>query len=562
MTSILKKLFPKNEKTTQKGPQAMEITTARACTEAPPATPEFLKREFLYEYFFFDSTVGISLSKEGRREVYDLYARLFTVTEESWLNTCFDAAEHELARAALTGDEVNRLLRCAELYDGITAALSPILPFKLKAAQRRDTIFEKDSPFEITHTLYSLEKASAEGNVPATGLLAFLSLEGYLSETEKEENETRLFKAMRWGSPIALLLLCRHFPEKKAECSMLLSSLLSHRGEKEVYTYLTKELSLPAASPSPVAEALEEAFERKILSRSAIVAETLRIIDSAVLTEGSKRDLILTDPKLYPHSLPLGIAKKSAPLTARKLPEGVFKREKEDSLIENNLLYRLSKRKRPLLLVAKDDIVLRSFKERITEAYPERGFGSIDLSGVGHGRIEDTVLRTLDGIGESGPLLFLENCETVEESEILLLSKLLRDDTARHYVISSSGHTLDLSEPVTVLLAHEKPDGKLAKLCDTVILESVKSTEAEAALDKMLADCARAFSLVSVTAEQDARAFLLARPANTAERLIEHAVLSNRTNEERLAISLRMLSEGGAETETKIGIWGGIGHAK
>ncbi len=560
MGHIFEKLFPKKEEMTQKGPEAMEIMTARF-TETPPATPEFLKREFLYDYFFFDSTVGISLSKEGRREVYDLYARLFTVTEESWLNTCFDAAEHELARAALTGDEVNRLLRCAELYDGITATLSPILPFKLKAAQRRDTIFEKDSPFEITHTLYSLEKASAEGNVPATGLLAFLALEGYLSETEKEENETRLFKAMRWGSPLALLLICRHFPERKAECSMLLSSLLSHRGEKEVYTYLTKELSLPTAAPSPVAEALEEAFERKILSRSAIGAETLRIIDSAVLTEGSKRDLILTDPKLYPHTLPLGITKKSAPLSPKKLPEGVFKREKEDSLIENNLLYRLSKRKRPLLLVAKDDIVLRSFKERITEAYPERGFCSIDLSGVGHGRIEDTVLRTLDGIGESGPLLFLENCETVEESEILLLSKLLRDDTARHYV-TSSGHTLDLSEAVTVLLAHEKPENKLTALCDTVILESVKSSEAEAALDKMLTDCARAFSLLSVTAEQDARTFLLARTANTAERLIEHAVLSNRTNEERLTISLHMLSEDGAQTETKIGIWGGIGHVK
>lgn len=519
-------------------------------------TPEFLKREFLYDYFFFDATVGLSLTAEGRRDIFDLYAKLYTITDKAWLDTCFATAEHELARKAITGDTVNRLLRCIELYESLSSLFAPILPFKLKAAFRRDEIFEKDIPIEITHTLYSLEKASAEGNVPATALLGFLSLKGYLSDTEKEETELRLLKAMHWGSPMTLLLIAEHFPEKREECSALLASLLSHRGEKEVYTYLTEVLELPPAMPSPVAEALEEAFERKLLKRTKIVPDSLRIIRSTVLTDASKRTLLLTDPASYPGTLPMNITKKSLPLMPKKLPEGVFHREREDSLIENNLLCRLSKRKRPLLLVGRDNIVLNSFKERISAAYPEKGVGTVDLENIIFDNMEFTFLRTLDMLGENGPILFVENCEKLNENGTTLLSKFLREESTKYYV-TQSGHTLDLSDVVIVLLAHERPDKKLATLCDTVILENVQSDEAETALDKMLSDFAKAFALESITAEPDARKLLLGHTANTAEAFIEHAVLAYRTTEASFVIKANMLSDGTVQTATKIGIWGG-----
>ena len=355
---------------------------------------------------------------------------------------------------------------------------------------------------------------------------------------------------------MTLLLIAEHFPEKREECSALLASLLSHRGEKEVYTYLTEVMDLTPVMPSPVAEALEEAFERKLLKRTKIMPESLRVIRSTVLTDASKRTLLLTDPASYPNTLPMSITKRSLPLTPRKLPEGVFHRGKEDSLIENNLLCRLSTRKRPLLLIGRDNIVLRNFKERIGAAYPEKGVGTIDLEGIAFDRMEDTFLRTLDMLGENGPILFIEHCEMLNETGILLLSKFLREDSAKHYV-TYSGHTLDLSDVVIVLLAHERPNKKLTSLCDTVILENVQSEEAEPALDKMLSDFAKAFALESVTAEPEARKLLLGHTANTAETLIEHALLAYRTTEASFVISAKMLSDGTVQTATKIGIWGG-----
>ncbi len=524
-------------------------------------TPEFLKREFLYEYFFFDATVGVSLTREGRREVFDRYARLFTVKEKDFLDASFTAAEHELARSAVTSDDMNRLLRCAELYDGITATLSGILSFKQQAILKREPIFEKDSPFEITYTLYSLEKAGAEGHIAASALLAFLSLEGFLSETEKEESEAKLWRAVRWNSPMSILLAISYFPEKKEECAVRLCSMLSHRGEKEVYDYLKEIYDLPDVCISPVAEALEEAFERKVLDRASLTASTLSIIDSTVLTEDSKRELILTDPKQYPRTLPLGITKKSIPLSAKKLPAGTFVRAREDSLVENNLLYRLSERKRPLLLIAKDDVMLREYKERISRAYSDRGHGSIDLSGHGGIHLEDAVLRTLDGIGENAPLLFFEKCEALGENEVLSLSTILKNDTAKRYV-TSCGYTLDLSDVVTVLLAHEKPDHRLTMIADTVILESFKETEAEAALNKILSDSARVFSLSSVELNEAARKILLKHTASAAERMIEHALLAHRAGEDRFVITEKMLEDTAKDSETKIGIWGGFGNVK
>ncbi len=524
-------------------------------------TPEFLKREFLYEYFFFDATVGVSLTREGRREVFDRYARLFTVTEEDFLDACFTAAEHDLARSAITGEDMNRLLRCAELYDGITSTLSGILSFKQQAILKRDPIFEKDSPFEITYTLYSLEKAGAEGHIAASDLLAFLSLEGFLSETEQEESEAKLWNAVRWNSPMAILLAISHFPEKKEECAVRLCSMLSHRGEKEVYTYLQTVYELPAVQTSPVVEALEDAFERKVLDRASLTASTLSIIDSTVLTEDSKRELILTDPKQYPRNLPLGITKQSVPLCAKKLPTGTFVREREESLIENNLLYRLSARKRPLLLIAKDDVMLREYKDRIIRAYSERGHGSIDLSGHGGIHLEDAVLRTLDGIGENAPLLFFEKCEALGENEVMSLSTILKSDTAKRYV-TASGYTLDLGNVVTVMLAHEKPDHKLTLISDTVILESIKESEAEAALDKILTDTARFFSLSAVELNAAARKLLLKQTASAAEQMIEHALLAHRAGEDRFVITEKMLEDTAKSSETKIGIWGGFGNVK
>lgn len=537
-----------------------KVSSALAAASALP-TPEFLKREFLYEYFFFDATVGVSLTKEGRREVFDRYARLFTVTETEWLDACFAAAEHDLARSAVTGEDMNRLLRCAELYDGIKEHLSAILSFKLQAVLKRDPIFEKDSPFEITYTLYSLEKAGAEGHIAASCLLAFLSLEGFLSETEKEESEAKLWRAFRWNSPMACLLAITHFPERKSECAERLRTMLSHRGEKEVYDYLKEIYELPCARTSAVAEALEEAFERKVLDRASLTASTLSILDSTVLTEDSKRELILTEPKQYPRTLPLGITGKSLPLTAKKLPRGVFAREKEESLIENNLLYRLSERKRPLLLIAKDDVLLREYKERIRAAYAERGYGSIDLSGHGGIHLEDAVLRTLDGIGENAPLIFFEKCEALGENEVPSLATLLKSDTAKRYV-TASGYTLDLSGVLTVMLAHEKPNQKLVMISDVVILENVKEAEAEAAIEKILSDSARFFSIRSVELSDGARKILLKQTASAAERMIEHALLAHCSGTDHFVITEKMLEDTEKANETKIGIWGGFGNVK
>ena len=503
------------------------------------STPAYglLEREFLKEYLFFDLTLGRLLSADARREIFLELAGIFSLSREE-AEPKLALPEHELVRAVTSKAQLERVERSLTLYAAprreLAPSLLPILSYKQAAIERRDAAPALSAPTtDVAHALAALEQAAAEGHVASMGLLAFLALSDRLAEQDKEENTARLWQAAWWCSPFALLLAIRHFPERRPECAATLRAALLHRGENEVYEGLVREGVLPSMPPRPCASALEDAFERGVLSRETIRPEAYELLTSPILTEGTKCSLLLYPPDSYA-AFPLrGVRKRTPPRKDVRLTRGPLARP-EDKLLRAHFAKEEGMR-RALWITAAEDVLLVSCRQRIEKALSPRTVLRISLRDYAPERLLAELVRAIENGGEAAPLLFLEDCESLMPGAEDLLYRLLRKKEAGRFALSDLCDA-DLSDVILVVLSKERPSARLAAEVDHLFWSGIRAEERETALAMTLTGLADVLAVPVLSLSPEEKEALLALSPHQTWSFL-YRFLSSGTDASRSALS-------------------------
>ena len=298
-------------------------------------------------------------------------------------------------------------------------------------------------------------------------------------------------------------------------------------------------------APDELARTMEQAFGRRALERSRLQANALKLLASPVLTVDTKKKLLQEKAEGDTYTeLPLSITEATPFEPVFELDgSAVLNRPEEARRIVANLSLidvRDSIAYKPLLLVCRDAYVLSEYKRLLSATFGHRKVGYLDASDPNQPLLAEgkanAIIRTLDKLGDAASVIFIENCDELDEREGKEFVKFLRSDYLRNHLVSPSA-AYDLSAMLPILLASSEPCEAICQACEKVELQPVAEEEARPIIDRILSDKARIFKLEALEMTPDARERLEDRPIPEVSELLDRAISRHRRDGRRITLT-------------------------
>ncbi len=534
--------------------------------------PEELRNAFLSHYFFMDALFGAFMTEQDKYTAYMDMAEIFCLSDDARLEDFYTVIQSDLFSQAHTYDDFCYLSRTMQLMPhSFTPDEQYILAQKSTGFARYRRIFNNAYFPTQSAGLHALEQAAKQGNTYASALLAFFSYTGICLPLSEGRAMHQAKKLSRWNDMFGILMWL-HYTDVNADkqspeesqriteylLSMLVASL-GNASEQEMLTYLTGyygyavmtdeedakedvDRELPAITPHKLSKALASVLDGRTLSEDTMHPALLKVLRSPVLSDLAKQNIILSYREGQPLDvLPLNIRRVSqlAPVTSWETHEPISRPEEQRKLLAN--LSTIDARRhhayRPLLLVCRDPYVLESYTRMLeqviqTSTAQTIATAHIDLGVPSHLSLltgqDKSMSHLLDKLKDACPVLFLKNCQALEESHAEVLTRFLQVDLRRQFPTPYDDITLDLSGILPILLATSMPDKSLCRMCDVVNLKAVSPEEMSMVLAQLLQTKCQLYGLEALDAEPCVFDKLCGMSPSEASALLDKAIACSR----------------------------------
>jgi hypothetical protein len=310
-----------------------------------------------------------------------------------------------------------------------------------------------------------------------------------------------------------------------------------HRGEREAYSESEARYKLPAVTPLLSASALEDAFERGVLSRESIHQKAESVIASPLLTEGSKCSLLLLSPDVYPEALLLGVKRRTPQRRGIKLCDARFPRPECD-----NVAAHFASDEgfgKALWLSAHDDLLLEDQRDRIIKSLSPRPHAILRVSEYTPSGFYDALVRAFETAADASPLLILDCREPLSPEDEAILFPLLSKKNAKHLELYPS-LAFDFSEAVFVILSRARPPRSLAPHVDPILFSGMSREERERAYS-MTVSLLSEENGVTLNLSKEAREALLSFTSNRIKEILSRIVADAAPQASELTVTEQMV---------------------
>lgn len=497
--------------------------------------PMHITHEFLSCINIFDVLIGKHLVSEEYRTHFFRIARFFGIRDKELLDTYTDILKSDVLRGADCESKFNLLCRAIEFFpDKFSEDVRTIVNHRKYAIDIKKKIATAGDSDSLEGVIGGIGHLATAGDVGCMSLLAYMKLYGIFVKKETSEAMKLIRNAALWNNIFALIIGIKH-DKHKANYYTTLKAVFSAASQEEAYKHLEKHLEIPEnTTVSPIAIALEKRFYNNLSHKDRISQPIIDVINSVVLTEGSKVHLIKTASENPDFSaIPLGITSNSPLALPKKLqikrPMGS---DREITAILSN--FALHDRARgtgaeykPLLIICHDEYTLNTYKQAIIKSIHPDNLVRIDLKCAPAQSFspltDNPIVSEMNNATSASVALLIEGCANLNEASQTELGRFLRT-SAKGELHQHHNLRLDYSNIVPILMSTSTVCPQLLSECDVVKLSPTKETDKPEIIKGLIDDKKQAFSLESISIEDSAIKCLSRLPIATISSVIDRVV--------------------------------------
>ncbi len=498
-------------------------------------TAAYIVYSFLTYVNTFDVLLGKYLEDGELQTHYGRVARLFGIRDKELLDTYRSIMANELIKGADRESKFNLLCRAIEFSPHkFSEDMRTVVNYRSSAIDIKKKIAENGDSESLEGIISGIGHLALAGEVGCMVMLAYMKLYGIFVKKDVSGAIKLIRSAALWNDPLALILGMKHDKNKVAYPSII-KAVFSAASQDEAYKYLERHLEIPEdTGVCPIAFALEKRFYSKLSEKSRISQPILDVINSKVLTEGSKVHLIETAAKEPDFSaLPVNLTRKTPIIVPKKLaiktPAG---RENEITAILSNLaLFSHSRTSpaeyKPLLIICPDEYMLDSFRQAIIKSFHQNSIIRVDLKCAPPQSFsplnDNPIVSEMNSDTNACVAVLIEGCSDISEACQADLGRFLRASARRelHY-----HHSLrfDYSGILPILTATSSVIPELMTECDVVKLAPAKENDKSELIRGIIDDKKQVFSLESISIDEEAIKSLARHPLATVSSVIDRVV--------------------------------------
>lgn len=496
----------------------------------------YITPNFLTYANILDVLLGDYLEEGEYRTHYLRMARLFGIRDKELLDSYLTIIESDLVSGANCESKYNLLSRAIEFTPNkFTKEFKTVVNYRKPAIQIKTKIAKGGDADSKSGIIRGISYLTNSGEVGCIVLLAYMKLYGLFVSKDVQGAIKGLREAAAWNDPLALILGIKH-DKNKSLYPPILKAICYTASQEEAYKHLEKHLGLPEdVKADPVAVALDKRFYSDLSSKDTISYPILQVINSSVLTESSKVYLVETAEKTPNFSaLPLNITRNSPIAIPKKLTlaKRLGDREQETAAILSNFaLYHRSRSLeavyKPLLLICPDEYLLNSFKQTIIKSFHQNSIIRVDLTCAPPSDFsplnDNPIVTEMNRENNACVAILIDGCSDIGEAAQANLARFLRA-SARRELHHHHSLRLDYSGILPILTSSTTVSPELLRECDVVKLAPAKEADKSELIRGILDDKKQAFSLESISIEEDAIKSLCRHPLATVCSVIDRVV--------------------------------------
>ena len=470
------------------------------------------------------------------RTHYSRIARLFGIRDKELLDSYLDIIESDLVSGADCESKYNLLSRAIEFNPNkFSKEFKTVVNYRKPAIQIKTKIAKRGDVESKSGIIRGISYLTNSGVVSCIVLLAYMKLYGLFVGKDMPGAIKGIREAAVWNDPFALILGFKH-DRNKAIYPPILKAVCYTASQEEAYKHLEKHLGLPEeVRENPVSIALDKRFYSDLSSKEIISYPILQAMNSSVLTESSKVYLVETSDKEPNFSaLPLNITRNSPIVIPKKLTPArrLGDREQETAAILSNFaLYRRSRNSeaeyKPLLIICPDEYLLDSFKHTIIKSFHQSGIIRVDLACAPPSNFspinDNPIVTEMNREDNARVAILIEGCSDISEAAQADLARFLRA-SARCELHHHHSLRFDYSGILPILTSTSSVSPELLRECDVVKLAPAREDDKSDLIRGIIDDKKHAFSLESISIDEDAIKSLCRHPLSTVCSVIDRVV--------------------------------------
>ena len=529
---------------------------------------------FLSQYFLFKAVLGKYC--EDSEGLFNILRKIF-LTPEGEGKRLYSLAENELAAGIVTDKDFMKYQRMQRYADMIGSGrqtnaeweeIAGIKGNALLTAQRLN-LLNDDASRNVIYE--SLSSAATCGKVGAIMINGILRCEGILLTKNRREGIKLLSKAAAWNDIVSTLALLHYCRDTREFNMARLKQNVENTPFEELYTVAAAKYGEAGVLEIEEVKLLNKSFNSGVLKRDTFDPKYARMLNSfALYTKDKEKAVFSLNKELLTQisDLPLKLSpEKIASVSSSGLEKTALNRAKEIKAIaralKNSDLRQLPAF-RPLCISCEDRYVLNMYAKAIEEGNTGAHVEVIDVSELEDYDFEPTAnnvfVRSIDEDRDNLFLLLFYG--EISSRKVDAVKSILQSSRRAKFHLHSPNVTLNLSAVLPICLCDGQNAKWLKSCCDEIELSPVTAEEQHIAVSDVLEGKSSLYGVGAIVLTDEAAEALDGYGIDTAEKIIDAAVLAHREKGVSITLALEMLEEySGMESRHTIG-FGGNKNAK
>lgn len=521
---------------------------------------------FMSEYFFIKAILGKYLSDSEK--LFKALSKIFLIPEGE-AEKLYSLSENDTASAIATDNDFMQYQRIRK-YTEITGSdrvvndeweeVARIKGNAILIAQNSNLILDADASRNVVYTC--LSSAAAAGLVGAIRVFGILQCEGIFLGKNEKAGVKALSKSADWNDSVSILALLHYCGDARKFNMARLRQTVENTPFEELHKTAVKIHGEAGPSVQEV-KLLDKAFNSGMLKREVCDPKYARILNSPALSVKDKEKAVFSLNKellCAISDLPLKLSHGKTSVEA--CGAAALMREKEISAISRALKnsdLRGLPTFRPLCLSCDSNYVLETYARAIGGDSEVTHVELIDVAELGEYEFEPTpnniFVRSIDEDKDNRFLLFFRG--EISERKIDAVKSFLQSSRRAKFHLNSPSVTLDLSAVLPVCFSDERNAKWLKQYCDEIKLSKVSSEEMPVAIADVLENVRKLYGVGTIEFTEEISEVFKGFDIDTAERLIDCAVLARRERGASVTLSRDILKESAGDNEKQTIGFGG-----